>query len=113
MDSLLIQYKWYLYKKRDTRGEDGGVITGAEIGVTRLPPKEYQGLPTTNYQKLEKQGFSPTDVSMTLANTAFGILASKNHKRINAVALGAQFVGVCYGSPKKQRRWASTSWSEE
>lgn len=45
------------------------MIIGAEIGVTHLPPKEYQGLPTTTYQKLEKQAFSPTDVSMTLANT--------------------------------------------
>lgn len=89
------------------------MITGAETGVTRLPHKEYQGLPTTNYQKLEKQGFSPTDVSMTLANAGFGILASKNHKRMNAVALRAPFVAVCYGSPKKQRHWASTSWSEE
>ena len=45
------------------------MIKGAEIGVTRLPPKEYQGLSATNYQKLEKQGFSPTNVSVTLANT--------------------------------------------
>ena len=48
---------------RETRGEDGHVMTEAEIGVMYLQAKECHGSPINTRNQGEARGASPLQVS--------------------------------------------------